>query len=80
MGHKRIFLFTNDDDPNATSQHLREQSIQRAKDLAELGIEIELFSMNRVGHPFDPLKFYQVNNYLSFFYRHLIFVPNQSNK
>lgn len=102
VGSKRIFLFTNDDAPNSSNKHLREQSFQRAKvirrknkknndddnngdsdddddddaettsltyrtnkplpeqqDLAELGIEIELFSMNRSGHTFDPTIFYQ---------------------
>lgn len=63
MGHKRIFLFTNDDDPNANNEHLRNQSIQRAKDLAELGIDIELFSMNKATQNFNPMKFYQVLNF-----------------
>jgi hypothetical protein len=31
VGHKRIFLFTNEDDPNAANKNLREQSFQRAK-------------------------------------------------
>ncbi len=31
VGHKRIFLFTNEDNPNANAKHLREQSFQRAK-------------------------------------------------
>jgi ATP-dependent DNA helicase 2 subunit 1 len=58
VGHKRIFLFTNDDNPNVANAHLRNQSIQRAKDLAELGIEIELFSMNKMNSQFDPTLFY----------------------
>ena len=59
MGHRRIFLFTNDDNPNAHDQNVRDQSLQRAKDLSELGIDIELFNMNRKGHTFDPTLFYQ---------------------
>jgi len=59
VGHKRIFLFTNEDDPNATNKNLREQSFQRAKDLMELGIDIELFSMNKPGERFDSSRFYQ---------------------
>lgn len=59
VGHKRIFLFTNEDDPNAANKNLREQSFQRAKDLMELGIDIELFSMNKPGDSFDPSRFYQ---------------------
>jgi len=31
VGHKRIFLFTNEDNPNAESKNLKEQSFQRAK-------------------------------------------------
>lgn len=63
VGHKRIFLFTNEDNPNSEDQHVRTQSIQRAKDLAELGIDIELFSMNKPGEMFDPMKFYVVRRH-----------------
>jgi ATP-dependent DNA helicase 2 subunit 1 len=59
VGHKRIFLFTNDDNPNANNENLRNQSIQRAKDLAELGIDIELFPINKATQTFNPTKFYQ---------------------
>ena len=59
VGHKRIFLFTNEDNPNNTDQDIRDQSIQRAKDLSELGIDIELFSMNKKDDKFDPSLFYQ---------------------
>eukprot|EP01126_Amoeba_proteus_P062496 TRINITY_DN8508_c0_g2_i1.p1 TRINITY_DN8508_c0_g2~~TRINITY_DN8508_c0_g2_i1.p1 ORF type:complete len:300 (+),score=50.37 TRINITY_DN8508_c0_g2_i1:58-957(+) len=58
IGHKRVFLFTNEDNPCSTDPHVRAQSIQRAKDLAELGIDIELFSMNKPDQVFDPRKFY----------------------
>lgn len=42
-------------------------SISPAKDLTELGIDIELFSMNKVGEKFDFQKFYKVgkNRYMS---------------
>jgi hypothetical protein len=60
VGHKRIFLFTNEDNPNAGNQQLRERSFQRAKDLVELNIDIELFSMTKPGKTFDPMLFYQV--------------------
>lgn len=60
VGHKRIFLFTNQDNPNHSDPQVRTRSIQRAKDLAELNIDIELFSMNRNGHKFDSSLFYQV--------------------
>jgi ATP-dependent DNA helicase 2 subunit 1 len=71
VGHKRIFLFTNNDNPNEGDIQVRDRSIQvdvhmfkshllkRAKDLTELGIDIELFSMNKAGHHFDAKLFYQ---------------------
>ena len=44
---------------------MREQSFQRAKDLSELGIDIELFSMNKSSNsPFDATLFYK--NIISF--------------
>jgi len=59
VGHKRIFLFTNDDNPNENDSNVKEQSIQRAKDLSELGIDIELFGMNCGDKSFDASLFYQ---------------------
>eukprot|EP01112_Ceratiomyxa_fruticulosa_P011822 TRINITY_DN3243_c0_g1_i1.p1 TRINITY_DN3243_c0_g1~~TRINITY_DN3243_c0_g1_i1.p1 ORF type:complete len:820 (-),score=234.11 TRINITY_DN3243_c0_g1_i1:28-2487(-) len=59
VAHRRIFLFTNEDDPNGSLPNLREQAIQRARDIAELNIDIELFSMNKNGEHFDFTKFYQ---------------------
>jgi len=59
VGHKRIFLFTNDDNPNRDDIQLREQSLQRARDLSELGIDIELFSMNQDRKQFNAMLFYQ---------------------
>eukprot|EP01117_Protostelium_nocturnum_P007205 TRINITY_DN2579_c0_g2_i1.p1 TRINITY_DN2579_c0_g2~~TRINITY_DN2579_c0_g2_i1.p1 ORF type:complete len:759 (-),score=325.99 TRINITY_DN2579_c0_g2_i1:69-2345(-) len=59
VGHRRIFLFTNEDDPVGDDASARERSIQRAKDLSDLGIDIELFSMNKQNKEFDPTKFYQ---------------------
>ena len=71
VGHKRIFLFTNEDNPNANNKQLRDRSFQRAKDLNELNIDIELFSMNKLNKPFDPTLFYQVNSYIYFFKKFL---------
>eukprot|EP01097_Dermamoeba_algensis_P001097 TRINITY_DN1410_c0_g9_i1.p1 TRINITY_DN1410_c0_g9~~TRINITY_DN1410_c0_g9_i1.p1 ORF type:complete len:669 (+),score=163.30 TRINITY_DN1410_c0_g9_i1:275-2008(+) len=56
--HKRIFLFTNNPQPN-TSSELRNQAIQRSRDLGELGIDIELFAMDRVEKKFDVNLFFQ---------------------
>lgn len=59
VGHKRIFLFTNEDNPNVGDEGVRSRSLQRAKDLTELNIDIELFAMNRPGKHFDASLFYQ---------------------
>ncbi|EGG22548.1 ATP-dependent DNA helicase [Cavenderia fasciculata] len=61
IAHKRIFLFTNEDNPNQGNDNLRTISFQRAKDLSDLGIEIELFAMNKNedDDTFDFGKFYQ---------------------
>ncbi|KYQ90183.1 ATP-dependent DNA helicase [Tieghemostelium lacteum] len=60
QSHKRIFLFTNEDNPNAFNDSIRNNSFQRAKDLFDLGIEIELFSINKsVDDKFDFSLFYQ---------------------
>ena len=68
VGTKRIFLFTNDDNPNATDPLLQEQAQQRAQDLYELGIQIELFCVhekiggvdkNGIAAGFDVSRFYQ---------------------
>jgi len=56
---KRIFLFTNEDNPNGFNDSIRNVSLQRAKDLADLGIQIELFSMNKPEQIFDFSLFYQ---------------------
>eukprot|EP00727_Mastigamoeba_balamuthi_P004522 m51a1_g14068 ATP-dependent DNA helicase 2 subunit 1 (907) ;mRNA; f:1235016-1238916 len=58
VGHRRIFLFTNDDNPNAGDDRVQAQSVQRARDLAELGIAIELFGMRRSGAPFSRAHFF----------------------
>ena len=96
-GHKRIWLFTNNDnpnrgvrcmctsggggrgrgrcgffcDPNAAHTHththtlslqdlnLRQRAAQRARDLSEMDIGVELFAFNKtVSQPFDVSAFY----------------------
>ncbi|GAB5592308.1 ATP-dependent DNA helicase II subunit 1 [Umbelopsis nana] len=57
-GSRRIFLLTNEDNPHATNISLRNAAIRRAKDLWEVGIRIELFSMDRPGHAFNNDSFY----------------------
>lgn len=56
---KRIWLFTNDDNPNSKKQVDQNLSIQIGRDCADTNIEISLWIMSRVGRPaFDPSKFY----------------------
>ncbi|EGC32746.1 hypothetical protein DICPUDRAFT_7342, partial [Dictyostelium purpureum] len=74
---KRIFLFTNQDNPNQYNEGNRNLTIQRAKDLSELNIQIELFSMNKPGEQFDFTLFYQ--NILVFGDDDQYIDPNQFN-
>lgn len=57
--NRRIFLFTDDDNPmsSACNKNKRQLSIQRAKDMLESEIVIELFPMN-FSKTFDLRKFY----------------------
>lgn len=52
VGSKRIFAFTSNDTPHADNQGLRRAARTRAKDLADFGIDLELFNMQ----PFDANK------------------------
>ncbi|CDW84185.1 ku p70 dna helicase [Stylonychia lemnae] len=57
--NKRIFLFTNEDNPD--TQGDREMAQQRASDLSSLGVDIELFPMPKPTHQkpvFDVKKFF----------------------
>ena len=55
-----MFLFTNDDNPNGDDPPLQVKSQQRAQDLFDLGIQIELFAVESgLGAEFDVKKFYQ---------------------
>lgn len=58
---KRIWLFTNDDDPTGGSQDEVERAVQVAADASDTGILIELFHMNRpdAAAAFDVGKFYR---------------------
>jgi len=58
VGSKRIFLFTNEDNPHAGKPADQQAAKTKAKDLADLGMEIELFNMNKPKEKFDIDKFY----------------------
>lgn len=55
---RRIWLFTNDDGPNANMSVDQDHIIQASRDCSESGIELSLWHMNRANKPFDPSKFY----------------------
>lgn len=56
---KRIFLFTCEDNPNFKSEALQKSAKTRGKDLADLGIKLELFGLSRSpGKLFNSRLFY----------------------
>ncbi|KAJ7566554.1 hypothetical protein O6H91_02G108300 [Diphasiastrum complanatum] len=61
---KRIFIFTNNDDPfedvdPSLKADLKRTTIQRAKDANDLGISIELYALSRPGEEFNVNIFYK---------------------
>ncbi|XP_077994569.1 X-ray repair cross-complementing protein 6-like [Glandiceps talaboti] len=69
IGHKRIMLFTNNDNPHAGDVGAQRQAKTKAKDLNELGIDLELMHLQSSDRPFDVTKFYQ----------DIIFVPDDED-
>jgi ATP-dependent DNA helicase 2 subunit 1 len=59
VSSKRVFLFTNEDRPHEGNVPMQRAAKIRARDLADLGIFIELFSLNKAGQQFDLAAFYQ---------------------
>ena len=57
---KRVFIFTCNDQPHASNLTLERQAKQRAKDLNDVGIEVEVFPiLTETRTKFDYKKFYQ---------------------
>ena len=56
--YRRIWLFTNDDNPNGNNSKDQERIIQASRDCSESGIELSLWHMNRAQTPFRPETFY----------------------
>ena len=57
---KRIFLFTCEDNPNSKNEALQKAAKTRGKDLADLGIALELFALPRAtGKSFNSTLFYK---------------------
>lgn len=59
VGHKRIMLFTNNDNPHADNSSLQRQAKTKSRDLSEIGIEIDLMHMQPPNRAFDASLFYQ---------------------
>lgn len=55
---RRLFIVTDNDDPQAGNKALRSQATVRAKDLYDLGVVIELFPISSPEHTFDTKLFY----------------------
>ena len=45
ISHKRILLFTNTDDPHRADNEKKKRAIRKAKDLSDLGIDIQLLHL-----------------------------------
>ena len=62
VGTKRVWIFTNNDNPNPTDVNQRRSARVRADDLAQLKVEIDLFAFNLPPSlssvPFDVTKFF----------------------
>ena len=61
FGSRRLFIVTDNDDPNAGDERERKMAVVRAKDLFDLGVTVELFPVSRQGQNFDLDKFYTVS-------------------
>lgn len=59
LSNRRVLLFTNQDDPHHNSRPLQQQAIQRARDLYENGIEVDLMHIAKAGMKFDVELFYK---------------------
>eukprot|EP01039_Chlorochromonas_danica_P004691 gene4691-5138_t len=55
---KRIWLFTNDDNPNAAFPIEQKATMTVAKDCAQAGVEISLWHLQRGAEPFNPRLYY----------------------
>ncbi|XP_075219416.1 inverted repeat-binding protein [Lycorma delicatula] len=56
LGYKRILLFTKDDNPDASHSDKQHQICQRANDISQAGIDLDIIPF---GSQFDTEKFYQ---------------------
>jgi ATP-dependent DNA helicase 2 subunit 1 len=63
---RRLFIVTDNDNPHAENKAMRSAATVRARDLYDLGVNIELFPISRPDHEFDTSKFYDVSYHLWF--------------
>ena len=63
---RRLFIITDNDDPHHGNDRLKTLSTQRAKDLFDLEVIIELFPVVQAGLSFDKTKFYNVRHCIAF--------------
>ncbi|KAG1651402.1 X-ray repair cross-complementing protein 6 [Nymphon striatum] len=59
LGHKRLLLFTCNDDPHEGKTQLQNQAKKRAADLFDVGIEIYLMHLKKPEISFEISTFYQ---------------------
>lgn len=59
---RRLFIVTDNDDPHADNKSLRSAATVRARDLYDLGVNIELFPISEPDREFDVSKFYDVSS------------------
>ncbi|CAG8112799.1 unnamed protein product [Penicillium salamii] len=55
---RRLFIVTDNDDPHSENKALRSAATVRARDLYDLGVNIELFPISEPDREFDTAKFY----------------------
>ena len=65
---RRLFIVTDNDRPNGKDEEAKIQATQRAKDLYDLGVTIELFPLVKPGGAFDRSKFYDVSSIVKHYF------------
>lgn len=60
FGSRRLFIITDNDDPHPGDKDDAEAAFNRAKDLYDLGVTIEVFPVARGDAKFDLTNFYDV--------------------
>lgn len=61
FGSRRLFIITDDDDPHPGDKVNTDAAFNRAKDLYDLGVTIEVFPITQTDAKFDLTRFYDVS-------------------